>query len=115
MASILTSIQDSIQSNLFSPSSALDTSKLQYYSINGVPMLTYVLLGITTVVLATVTLSESVVSNDEESEPSMLSQLPTVNPFATSESGPSEQKGGKGKKRKTKSNKSKMNKTRTHH
>lgn len=59
-----------------------------HYSINEVPLLTYGLIGITTVVLATVTLFES--NNDVEDiniiPETMVSQLPPVesfNPFAS--------------------------------
>lgn len=59
-----------------------------HYSINGVPLLTYGFIGITTVVLATVTLFES--NNDVEDisiiPETMVSQLPSVesfNPFAS--------------------------------
>jgi hypothetical protein len=117
MASILDSIQKSINNNLFSPASALEINRMQYYSINGTPMLTYGLLGITTVVLATVTLSESVPSEPEEKETSLVSQLPNINPFSQKEVEPSEQKTVGGKPRKTKSNKHKSpkhNKTRGH-
>ena len=73
-------------SSLFSSTSALDLNRLQNYSINGIPVLTYGLLGITTVVLATVTLTESSSSDTEANQPSMVSQLPSLNPFSASTS-----------------------------
>ena len=76
-------------SSLFSSTTALDLNRLQNYSINGIPVLTYGLLGITTVVLATVTLSESSSSDTEANQPSMVSQLPSLNPFSASTSTPS--------------------------
>jgi len=131
-------------SSLFSSISALDLNRLQNYSINGIPVLTYGLLGITTVVLATVTLSESSSSDTEEKQPSMVSQLPSLNPFSASTStisttstpqpsmvsqlpsinpfaAPTQQKAVGGKPRKTKGNKQKhsmkhssAHKTRSH-
>ena len=117
-------------SSLFSSTSALDLNRLQNYSINGIPVLTYGLLGITTVVLATVTLSESSSSDTEEKQPSMVSQLPSLNPFSASTSTTStpqpsmvsqlpslnpfaastQQKTVGGRQRKTKGNKHKNNK-----
>ena len=123
-------------SSLFSSISALDLNRLQNYSINGIPILTYGLLGITTVVLATVTLTESYSSDTEANQPSMVSQLPSLNPFSASTSttsttsttsspqpsivsqlpsinpfasstAPTQQKVVGGKKRKTKGNKQK--------
>lgn len=127
-------------SSLFSSTTALDMNRLQNYSINGIPVLTYGLLGITTVVLATVTLSESSSSDTEANQPSMVSQLPSLNPFSASTSTTStpqpsmvsqlpsinpfaastastQQKAVGGKPRKTKGNKHKNNKaskTRSH-
>ena len=123
-------------SSLFSSTSSLDLNRLQNYSINGIPVLTYGLLGITTVVLATVTLSESTSSDTEENQPSMVSQLPSLNPFSASTStpqpsivsqlpslnpfaAPTQQKTVGGKKRKTKGHKHVMkhnsaSKTRSH-
>jgi len=127
-------------SSLFSSISALDLNRLQNYSINGIPILTYGLLGITTVVLATVTLTESSSSDTEANQPSMVSQLPSLNPFSASTSttsttsspqpsivsqlpsinpfaAPTQQKTVGGKPRKTKGNKHKHNKaskTRSH-
>ena len=114
-------------------------NRLQNYSINGIPVLTYGLLGITTVVLATVTLSESSSSDTEANQPSMVSQLPSLNPFSASTSStstpqpsivsqlpslnpfaaPTQQKTVGGKKRKTKGHKHVMkhnsaSKTRSH-
>ena len=127
-------------SSLFSSTTALDLNRLQNYSINGIPVLTYGLLGITTVVLATVTLSESSSSDTEANQPSMVSQLPSLNPFSASTSTPSststpqpsivsqlpsinpfaaptQQKTVGGRQRKTKGNKhkhTKASKTRSH-
>jgi hypothetical protein len=124
-------------SSLFSSTTALDMNRLQNYSINGIPVLTYGLLGITTVVLATVTLSESSSSDTEANQPSMVSQLPSLNPFSASTSTTStpqpsivsqlpslnpfaastQQKTVGGRQRKTKGNKHKNNKaskTRSH-
>lgn len=129
-------------SSLFSSTTALDMNRLQNYSINGIPVLTYGLLGITTVVLATVTLSESSSSDTEANQPSMVSQLPSLNPFSASTSStsttsspqpsivsqlpslnpfaaPTQQKTVGGKKRKTKGHKHVMkhnsaSKTRSH-
>ena len=126
-------------SSLFSSTSSLDLNRLQNYSINGIPVLTYGLLGITTVVLATVTLSESSSSDTEANQPSMVSQLPSLNPFSASTSStstpqpsivsqlpslnpfaaPTQQKTVGGKKRKTKGHKHVMkhnsaSKTRSH-
>ena len=126
-------------SSFFSTQSALDMNRLQNYSVNGIPILTYGMLGITTIVLATVTLSESTSVDTEEKQPSMVSQLPTLNPFAASTSPPStqpsiisqlptvnpfaasntstQQKAVGGRQRKTKGNKHKNNKahkTRSH-
>jgi len=127
--------------SLFSSTSSLDMNRLQNYSINGIPVLTYGLLGITTVVLATVTLSESSSSDTEENQPSMVSQLPSLNPFSASTSttstpqpsmvsqlpsinpfaAPTQQKTVGGRQRKTKGNKHKhamkhnsASKTRSH-
>ena len=126
-------------SSLFSSTTALDLNRLQNYSINGIPVLTYGLLGITTVVVATVTLSESSSSDTEANQPSMVSQLPSLNPFSASTSStstpqpsivsqlpslnpfaaPTQQKTVGGKKRKTKGHKHVMkhnsaSKTRSH-
>lgn len=126
-------------SSLFPSTSSLDMNRLQNYSINGIPVLTYGLLGITTVVLATVTLSESSSSDTEANQPSMVSQLPSLNPFSASTSStstpqpsivsqlpslnpfaaPTQQKTVGGKKRKTKGHKHVMkhnsaSKTRSH-
>ena len=126
-------------SSLFPSTSSLDMNRLQNYSINGIPVLTYGLLGITTVVLATVTLSESSSSDTEANQPSMVSQLPSLNPFSASTSAtstpqpsivsqlpslnpfaaPTQQKTVGGKKRKTKGHKHVMkhnsaSKTRSH-
>jgi hypothetical protein len=127
-------------SSLFSSTTALDMNRLQNYSINGIPVLTYGLLGITTVVLATVTLSESSSSDTEANQPSMVSQLPSLNPFSASTSSTStpqpsivsqlpslnpftastastQQKTVGGRQRKTKGNKhknTKASKTRSH-
>ena len=126
-------------SSLFPSTSSLDMIRLQNYSIHGIPVLTYGLLGITTVVLATVTLSESSSSDTEANQPSMVSQLPSLNPFSASTSStstpqpsivsqlpslnpfaaPTQQKTVGGKKRKTKGHKHVMkhnsaSKTRSH-
>ena len=69
-----------------------------HYSINGVPLLTYGLIGITTIVLATVTLYES---NNDETEidivpQTMVSQLPSIqsfNPFVSKEADTTESLG----------------------
>jgi hypothetical protein len=66
--------------NLFSSTSssisAKDYSKLPNLSIGGMPLLTFGLMGVTTVVLATITLSES--SGKSENEESFVSKLPSM-------------------------------------
>lgn len=67
-------------SNLFSSASSSintkDYSKLPNVSIGGMPLLTFGLMGVTTVVLATITLSES--SGKSENEESFVSKLPSM-------------------------------------
>jgi len=81
--------------------SAIDYAHLDKLSISGVPVFTYGLIGITTVVLASYTILDSDDVDNEESEEkdeSMLDKLPTVegikdsltklSPFNSSESEP---------------------------
>jgi hypothetical protein len=76
----------------------IDYAKMQNYSVGGVPVLTYALIGITTIVLATITVYESTVKDDKSSEkpsesmtsllPSLpaLPELPSLNPLSSSPS-----------------------------
>ena len=57
------------------------------YSIYGIPLFTYGMIGITTVVLATLTIYESMDSSNE----SILSNLPSVIPEETSSETSSEE------------------------
>ncbi len=79
--------------------SAVDYSNLDKLSISGIPVFTYGLIGITTVVLASYTILDSGDGDDESDEgkdESMLDKLPTVegikesltklSPFNSSES-----------------------------
>lgn len=61
--------------------STIDYSKLQNYSVGGVPVITYGLIGITTLVLATITVYESMGKQDNSTDnpsDSMTSLLPTL-------------------------------------
>jgi hypothetical protein len=55
----------------------IDYSKMQNYSLGGVPVITYALIGITTIVLATITVYESTVKEGAPSD-SMTSLLPSL-------------------------------------
>lgn len=132
MSSILGNIRDFF-SDLKSRSSTIQYSHLHNLSIAGVPLFTYGLIGITTVVLASYTILDSGNEGDdndeEESESegeSMLDKLPTVegikdtltniSPFSSDSTAESdEQTGGKRKhkKNKTHSNKKKNKNSKT--
>lgn len=117
-------------SSITSKFSALQLSNIQNFAIGGIPVFTYGLIGITTVILATITLYDSEKKEGEE-EPTLVSQLPslteateTMNPFETKESiseesseinKPSEpERVGGGKRKKTRMCKrAKHNKTRS--
>jgi hypothetical protein len=71
---------------------------MNYYYLNEVPIFTYAMVGITTVVLAAASMQE----NPEEpvkQEPTILSTLTSLSPIPTT---PSTQGGKKQKSRKTK-------------
>ncbi len=128
-------------SDINSRASAIQYSNLDKLSISGIPVFTYGLIGITTVILASYTILDSseVDDNDEEDneDESMISKLPTVegikdsltklSPFNSSESEeenpePEEEEnktdtttiGGKktGKSRKNKTHRNKSRKSR---
>jgi len=82
MSAILGGIENFYRSTK-SGASAIQYSKLQDVSLGGVPLLTYGLIGITTIVLATITIYESTDKEDDSSD-SMTSQLPTLSATAAS-------------------------------
>ena len=82
MSAILGGIENFYRSTK-SSATAIQYSKMQDISIGGVPLLTYGLIGITTIVLATITIFESTDKEDDSSD-SMTSQLPTLSATAAS-------------------------------
>ncbi len=136
MSSIIGNIRDFF-SDMNSRASTIQYSKLHNLTIGGIPLFTYGLIGITTVVLASVTILDSGEEDEEEHEEdeSMLNSLPTVegiketlsniSPFSSSEESPKEEEqeekeestlGGKksNKKNRTHSNKKKNKKSKTY-
>jgi hypothetical protein len=134
MSSIIGNIRDFF-SDINSRASTIQYSKLHNLTIGGIPLFTYGLIGITTVVLASVTILDSGEQDEEENEEdeSMLNNLPTVegiketlsniSPFSSSEESPQEEEskeesitGGKksNKKNRTHSNKKKNKKSKTY-
>jgi hypothetical protein len=71
---------------------------MNYYYLNEVPIFTYAMVGITTVVLAAASIQENL-EEPVKQEPNVLSTLRSLSPIATTTSNPSTQGG---KKRKTK-------------
>jgi hypothetical protein len=82
MSAILGGIENFYRSTK-SSATAIQYSKMQDLSLGGVPLLTYGLIGITTIVLATITIFESTDKEDDSSD-SMTSQLPTLSATAAS-------------------------------
>ena len=98
MSSIIGSIRDFF-SDKTSKLSTIQYSELQSLSFNGIPTMSYVLIGVTTVILASYTIldsGESTEENDEDKDESMLDKLPSMegikdtlsnfSPFKSSES-----------------------------
>lgn len=143
MSSIIGNIRDFF-SDMNSRASTIEYSKLNNLTIGGVPLFTYGLIGITTVVLASYTIldyGDDDSDEEDENEKSMLNSLPTVegiketlnniSPFSSSGETPSEMPkeeeneeekeesitGGKkksNKKNKTISHRKKNRKSKTH-
>lgn len=137
MSSIIGKIRDFF-SDTGSRISTVDYANLDKLSISGIPVFTYGLIGITTVVLASYTILDYGDDDDEDSgekDESMLDKLPTVegikdsltklSPFNSSESNPEPEsepeeksetpttggkKMSKSRKNKTQRNKSKKSK-----
>lgn len=80
-------------------------SNLFLYSFNGIPLFTYGMIGITTLVLAYVTITDNENSDNSEASSESSSVLPSM---FTGEPAV----GGRGKNRKTKHNKHHGKKTR---